>query len=86
MRGIGFLEKIPEASDFDDLFGGQHGCHKFRLRFSTYLVEMALMRRLGEKRPDACVQRALEQEVRFGPAGTLCALIPKAIFLASQLR
>jgi hypothetical protein len=30
MRGIG-LVKIPEASDFDDLFGGHYGCQQVAL-------------------------------------------------------
>jgi hypothetical protein len=65
--GRSALQKIPQSSDFDDLFGGQYGRNKLRLRSGMYLVEMTLARRLRQKRPDAVVQNAVNDKIGIGP-------------------
>jgi hypothetical protein len=69
------LQKIPQSSDFDYLFGGQHGRNKLRLRSGMYLVEMTLAGWLRHERLDAFVQSAIKYKIGIGPTGRLCAFV-----------
>ena len=68
------LKKISDARQFNNVLSLQDFSDQGWLWFCVDLVQVALCIRLGHKRPDALVQRALDDKVRDTSPGFRDAL------------
>ena len=57
------LQKIPQPSEFDDLFSGQDGARQGWLRDGVNFIQMMLGCRLAHELPYAFVKSALSYQV-----------------------